>query len=298
MENKDLELTFSPLIVGTMRLGVWGAQLSTEALEHFIDACLDMGLRDFDHADIYGGYTTETEFGAVLRRRPDLRTRLQLTTKCGIKMLSDNRPEHRLKSYDATKAHILASAERSLQELNTDYLDLLLLHRPDFLLDPYEVAEAFQSLQEAGKVRHFGVSNFSPSQVAMLHSFTPLVNNQVEISLLHRNAYSDGTLDQCLQYGIIPTAWSPMGGGAIFKNTDDPNLKVIQEVMEKLGTKYEASFDQIVLAWLLKHPAGIVPVLGTSKLERVKTALAAVDISLSHEDWYELWQAATGAEVP
>jgi len=298
MSSKEQTLNFSPLIIGTMRLGKWGVQMTTDQLEQFIDACLDLGLRDFDHADIYGAYTEEAAFGAVLRKRPDLRNKMQLTTKCGIKMLSPNRPNHRIKSYDSGKAHILSSVEHSLKALHTDYIDLLLLHRPDYLMDPQEVAETFEQLKREGKVGHFGVSNFTTSQVNMLQQFTPLVNHQVEISLSHLSPFKDGTLDQCLQHGIRPAAWSPYGGGSLFKETDNPILLGTQQTAKELAKKYDATIDQIMLAFLKRHPSGIIPVLGTSKIKRIKSALKACSIQLSREDWYELWQAATGLEVP
>ena len=291
-------IVFSPLIVGVMRLGVWGAKMTTSELETFIDQCLDLGLRDFDHADIYGHYTSETEFGAVLKKRPDLRNKLQITTKCSIKLVCDNRPEHRIQSYDSTPKHILASVENSLRDLQVDALDLLLLHRPDFLLNPHEVAEVFEQLKKAGKVKHFGVSNYTPAQFAMLHSFTPLVNNQIEVSLLHLDPFSDGTLAQCLQHQIIPTAWSPLGGGLLFTDVDNPRVKRVLAVAQPLAEKYNAGIDQIMLAFIQKHPAGIIPVLGTSKINRIESALKAQDIQMSHEEWYDLYQASTGEQVP
>ncbi|MEK6153311.1 aldo/keto reductase [Flavobacteriaceae bacterium 3-367] len=287
----------SPYIIGTMRLGSWGSKLSTAAYEAFIEGCLDLDLIDFDHADIYGDYTTEEDFGKVLKTRPDLRDKMRITTKCGIQMMAKNRPEHQLKSYNLSKAHIKASVERSLKNLHTDRLDVLLLHRPDYLLDPHEIAEAFSDLKEEGKVLAFGVSNFSVSQFDLLNSVTPLVTNQVEISLLQRNAFEDGTLDQCLKSGCIPSAWSPLGGGALFQDSDDARLSSIQRVLGKLSKKYGLMPDQLLYAWLRKHPAGIVPVLGTSKLERIKAAHKALDVSITKEEWYMLWEAAIGTEV-
>ena len=212
--------------------------------------------------------------------------------------MSPNRPHHLIKSYNSSKDHIIWSAENSLKELGIACIDLMLIHRPDFLMDPHEIAEAFSSLKSSGKVKHFGVSNFTPSQFAMLHSFTPLVTNQVEISILHRDCFIDGTLDQCLQLGIVPTAWSPFGGGQIFGESDDPQIVRIKEVAQQLADQHNASIDQILLAWIIKHPSGIVPVMGSSKISRIKTALEATQINLSREEWYKLWQAATGAEVP
>jgi predicted oxidoreductase len=290
-------MEFSSFIIGCMRLGSWGADLGPSALRTFIERCLELGLRDFDHADIYGDYTTESQFGDVLRQAPGLRRQLRLTTKCGIKLLSPNRPAHKLKSYDSGKAHILTSVDQSLRNFNTDYIDLLLLHRPDLLMQPDEVAEAFTELKASGKVLHFGVSNYSPSQFDLLHSSFPLVTNQIEASLLHLAPFFDGTLDQCLKYGIRPTAWSPLGGGQLFLESRDEKILRIQQVGQQIAHEYELSLDQLLLAWLMQHPARIVPVLGTSRVKRVEKALQATSIALSREHWYELLEAARGKEV-
>jgi len=288
---------FSRLIMGTMRLGLWGVNCSTSQWQEFIENCLELGVTTFDHADIYGDYTTEADFGKVLKAQPGLRSQLQIITKCGIRRVCEQRPDHRIKSYDSSKAHIIWSAENSLKELHTDSIDLLLLHRPDWLMQPDEVAEAFRQLQEAGKVKAFGVSNFTPAQFDLLNDRFPLTTNQVEISILHRNSFEDGTLDQCLKHRIHPQAWSPMGGGAIFKEQDNTQVSRIQQVIQSLSEKYNASPDQILLAWLLRHPVGIQPVLGTTKMERVRTAVKALDIQLTQTEWYDLWQAATGAKI-
>jgi len=296
MDTTD-SFSFSPLLIGMMRLGAWGANLSTKELEYFIDACIDLDLNDFDHADIYGDYTEEGRFGDVIKRRPDLKSKIQVTTKCGIKLVTPNRPDHKIKSYDSTRAHIILSAEKSLEALGIDHIDVLLLHRPDYLMDPQEIAEAFTTLKTAGKVKNFGVSNFRASQFEMLNALTPLITNQVEISILHRTAFKDGTLDQCQRLGIRPMAWSPFGGGKIFTETADPILIKVKQVLNLLRAKYHAQEDQILLSWLLKHPARIIPVLGTTKIDRVKKAKAALEIKLSHQDWYQLWEAAIGKEV-
>ena len=295
----DSKIKFSPFIIGTMRFGIWGANLDTHAVEKLIDQCIDLGLRDFDHADIYGHYTEEENFGRVLKRRPDLKNKIRLTTKCGIKLTSENRPSHTIKSYDSTKAHILFSVDHSLKALSVECIDFLLIHRPDFLMDAAEIAEAFEKLKNAGKVKAFGVSNFTTAQFNLLNSVTPLVTNQVEVSLLHLNAFQDGTLDQCQQLKIHPTAWSPFGGGEIFSSnsTSDQVLR-IQKVANEIGARYNATIDQILLAWILKHPAGIIPILGSSKISRIEHALNAQNITLSHEEWYQLWQASTGEEIP
>ena len=189
------------------------------------------------------------------------------------------------------------SLKISLTQLGVDCIDVMLIHRPDILMNPHEIAEAFEKLRTAGRVKAFGVSNFTPSQFEMLNNFTPLITNQVEISLLHRNAFEDGTLDQCLKLGIRPTAWSPFGGGFIFSDDSTPEIQKIKEVINQLGEKYNASIDQILLAFLLKHPSGIIPIYGSSKISRVQSAKEALSIKPSHEDWYRLWEAAIGKEV-
>ncbi len=288
----------SPYVIGTMRLGKWGSNLSTKEYEKFIESCLELNLIDFDHADIYGDYTTESEFGNVLKYRSDLRQKLRIITKCGIKMNTDNRPDHKIKSYDLSKRHIKNSVEASLNNLHTEHIDLLLLHRPDYLMDPSEIAEAFTELKREGKVGEFGVSNFSVSQFDLLNSFTPLVTNQIEISISQRKAFDDGALVQCLKLGIIPTAWSPLGGGLLFRESKDASTKRIQQTLVALGKKYNLTADQVLYVWLKKHPAGIIPVLGTSKISRVKAASNALNVTLSHEEWYMLLEAAVGEEIP
>ncbi len=287
-----------------MRLGQWGAKMSTDEMQNFIEACIDLGINDFDHADIYGHYSTEGEFGAVLKKDPTLRKKIQITTKCGIKLVSENRPDHKIKSYNCSGKHIMASVDQSLEQLHTDYIDILLIHRPDILMNPAEIAATFARLYRQGKVKYFGVSNFTPSQFELIQPYFPLITNQVEASILHRTPFLDGTFDQCMRHKIRPTCWSPLGGGKLFKEPekDTPEAfieqqKRIKTVTETLCEKYNASADQILLAWLLKHPARLLPVLGTSKIERIESALEASDIDLTHEEWYELWQASTGEEV-
>lgn len=282
----------SPLIVGTMRLGTWGVNFTPKEVEAFVASCFELELVDFDFADIYGHYTTELLFGEVFSNSPHLRDNMRIITKCGINMVTPNRPSHRIKSYDLSAEHIKRSVEQSLQSLKTDRLDVLLLHRPDYLMHPAEVAEAFQQLKQEGKVLEFGVSNFSRSQFELLHSYTPLVTNQVEISLQHREAFDNGVLDQCIQQGVVPTAWSPLGGGELFQNNP-----AVKEVAETLAAKYKISSYDLLLVWLKKHPSGIIPILGTSKIERIKSAKEALRVTITTEEWYTLWQAATGEEI-
>jgi predicted oxidoreductase len=292
-------LRCSRLVWGVMNWGAWGSQFDTQAMLSLIEQGLELGLTTFDHADIYGHYTTEAEFGAALKLNPALRPQLQLVTKCGIHLVTPNRPENVLKSYETGKAHIIASAERSLQNLHTDYLDLLLIHRPSPLMNPDEIAEAFEQLKKAGKVRHFGVSNFTPAQYALLQSRTELVSNQVEASLFHLDSLFDGTFDQAIQHRSRPMAWGPLGSGQIFGKTVDPQHLRVIETAKGIAQAHggDWSLDQILLTWLLQHPAGILPVLGTTKIARIKGAIKALELSLSNREWFALLEAAREHEV-
>ncbi len=280
-----------------MRLGVWGEKMNSAQIERFIDECVDMGLVDFDHADIYGNYTAEGEFGEVMKRRPDLKTKIRHTTKCGIKLISENRPDNKVHSYDTSAKHIRWSVENSLKELDIEQIYLLLIHRPDVLMDPAEVAEEFTKLNQEGKVANFGVSNFNVSQFNLLNAYYPLVNNQIEISPLHVDAFDDGALDQCLIHNCVPTAWSPLGGGTLFAAKKTEREEAVYKVLSELATKYEVTEDMIALAWLNNHPSGIIPVLGTTKVDRVKSALKAKDLMLSRQDWYMVLEASKGHPV-
>lgn len=292
-----MELTLSPVIAGTMKWGQWGSRFTTEAYLDMIEHCLSIGVTTFDHADIYGHYTTEAEFGAALALKPSLRQHMHLITKCGICMVTPNRPAHRIKSYNTSREHIIASAERSLQQLHTDHIDLLLIHRPDPLMHPQEIAEAFLQLQQSGKVLQFGVSNFAPSQAALIHAVWPLYTNQLEVSAAHLQPFHDGSLDHCLQHNIIPTAWSPLGSGSIFQDDPDEKAQRILAVARLLGEQYGLSADQVLLAFLQTHPSGILPVLGTSRKERITAAYANRNNRLTREEWFMIWRAATGHEV-
>lgn len=292
-------LHLSPLIMGTMRLGAWGANLSTKAWEKFVEDCLELGITTFDHADIYGHYTTESDFGKALKHNPSLRNKVQIITKCGINLTTPNRPKFNIKSYDTSKEQILWSADNSLQQLNVEQIDLLLIHRPSPLMDPDEIAEAFTQLKTAGKVKAFGVSNFTPSQFDLLHSRFPLATNQIEASITHLDPFFDGTLDQCLEKRICPMAWSPLGGGSLFtKTTTDERAIRIQRTASKLAEKHHSSgVDQILLAWLRQHPSRILPILGTTKISRVSDAVQSMSIQLTREEWFELLEASRGEEV-
>lgn len=289
---------FSRLALGFWRLADWG--LSDRELLDLIRASLDLGITTFDHADIYGDYTCQELFGRALALEPALRKKMQLVTKCGIMLASPNRPQHALKHYNTSRAHIMASVEESLQTLGTDRVDLLLIHRPDLLMDPDEVGEAFTALRQAGKVLHFGVSNFTPSQFDLLASRLdfPLVTNQIEVSVLFLDLLHDGTVDQCLQKGIAPMVWSPLAGGRIFSEESERAARVrqaLQTVGQELGG---APLDQVALSWVLTHPARFVPILGSGKIERIRSAATAEARHLSREQWFAIWSASSGTPVP
>jgi len=297
LKIQNYNMNYSSVIAGTMKWGLWGSKFDYTAYEQMIKDCIALGVTSFDHADIYGNYTTEEEFGQVLKQNPSLRQQMQLITKCGIQMVSPNRPQHKIKSYDTSFEHIMESVKTSLENFSTDYIDCLLIHRPDQLFNADEVAEAFTQLKQQGKVLHFGVSNFKRWQVDLLHSRFPVEVNQIECSLLQLNPFVDGTLDQCQQHHITPMVWSPLGGGNLFADTDDEQNKRIIAVANFLADKYNSASDIILLSWLLTHPSGILPVVGTSRIERIQSAVAATQIKLDREEWFMLWRASTGKEV-
>jgi len=280
----------SDIVVGTMRWGIWDANFKTSDYQRMIEKSLELGFTTFDHADIYGDHTTEIEFGEVLKSNTELREQMEIVTKCGILRVCDNKPQHYIKAYDSSKEHILQSAEDSLRNLNTDYIDVLLLHRPDFLMNPDEIGEAFELLYRSGKVRSFGVSNFTKSQVEMLSESVPVGTHQLEISVKALQAFSDGTLDQCTKDGIVPMAWSPLGGG-------DLPVALVEE-LKKWATEFGTTPQVIALAWLMQHPAGILPVIGTTKEDHLVKSKEALSIKLDRQQWYSIYQASTGVRIP
>lgn len=287
----------SPVAVGLWRLNDWG--IRGNQLTDWIEEAIDLGFTTFDHADIYGSYTCEEIFGDALAKKPSLREKMYLISKCGIVLPSPGRPENRMHKYDTSRRHIIASVERSLQNLHTHYLDLLLIHRPDPLMNPGEVAAAFIDLKRAGKVRHFGVSNFNPSQFDLLQAALdfPLITNQVEISVLQLAVLYDGTLDHCMMRKIRPMAWSPFAGGKLFTG-QSPNIASVRKELETIaGGLNGAAVDQVALAWLLRHPAGIIPVIGTGNMDRLRGAKGALHLPLTHDQWFSILTAALGREV-
>jgi predicted oxidoreductase len=287
-------MQLSPVIAGTWRLHEWG--LDAPALARWIEGAVERGVTTFDHADIYGGYTVEALFGQALAHAPALRQRLQIVTKCGIKLQHTNRPGHTLKSYDSSAVHITASVHESLRALGTDHIDVLLLHRPDLLAQPAELVDTFSALRKAGKVLQFGVSNHSPQQLATLLRRTPLVTHQLEFSPLQMKALADGTLDQCVDLGLRPMLWSPLGGGRLFSGNGAQELRV-RAVLQALAQQHNVAPATVAYAWLMQHPSRPLPVVGTRRLEGLAEAMAALPLTLSREDWYRVWQASIGHEV-
>lgn len=266
---------------------------------YLIEQYLDLGVTTMDHADIYGQYQCQALFGEALALRPALRQQIQLVGKCGIKPVFNCRPERYVNHYDTSKEHIITSVEHSLKQLNTEYLDLLLLHRPDPLMDADQVAAAFAYLKQAGKVQHFGVSNFTNAQFSLLQSrwHEPLVTNQLEISPLAMASLHDGTLDFCQERRIQPMAWSCLGGGKIFADT--PQAIRLQQTLAVIANEIGAqNTSQVIYAWVRMLPSQPVPIIGSGNLSRIKSALAAESLILDRQQWFSIWQAATGHSVP
>ncbi len=285
---------FSRLIAGAWR---WHT-VSSEVLERLIRTSLDVGITTFDHADIYGDHGNEKIFGDILRQQPALRGEMQLITKCGIKFPSSQRPDTRVKHYDTSKEHIVWSVENSLRLLGVDKIELLLIHRPDPLLNPEELAEAFTQLEKQGKASFFGVSNFTAAQFDMLQSYLafPLVTNQIEISLFLPQPLFDGSLDNLMKHRASAMAWSPLGGGKFLAGENESSRRVL-DGLNQYGQRHHASPSQLLLAWLLKHPSTIFPVIGTTKPERIVESVKSLDISLDRQDWFEMLKWVTGKDV-
>jgi predicted oxidoreductase len=282
---------FSRIVAGMWRLADW--QMDGKALLDYIDACLELGVTTFDHADIYGDYRCEALFGAALAQAPTHRARLQLVSKCGICLISDARPTHRIKHYDTRAAHIQASVERSLAALQTDRLDLLLIHRPDPLMRYDEIAHTFERLQRDGKVLAFGVSNFSPAQFAALDTRIPLATNQVECSPLHCAPIFDGTFDQLQPIRVAPMLWSPLAGGRLFAGDG-----ALQTLLAEKAAALQTTPTTLVYAWLMALPCHPLPLTGSRRIEVVREAVAACALELDHQSWYEILETALGHEVP
>jgi len=294
--GRGIEL--SQIIYGMWRLGD-DADTSTKHVQAKIESCLDQGISSFDQADIYGGYASEAILGAALKATPALRKRMEIITKCDIMLLGDQFPDRRVKYYDTSAAHINASVDRSLTNMAIEHIDLLLIHRPDPLMDHNETGKALDQLVQSGKVRGIGVSNFMSHDWALLQSAMtePLLTNQLEISLLNSDYLIDGTIADLQRKEIHPMAWSPLGGGQLFKPAD-ARLQALHKALEQIAQEQSVDVSAVAVAWLLKHPSGILPVMGTNNLERIANLGKAATVNLTREQWYVLYECANGHEVP
>lgn len=317
LPNTDLHIT--RLAYGCMSLAGWDANAPTHVdrkrAAAMVEAALELDINFFDTADIYGRGKCDTVFGEALKQIPGARDSVYIQTKCGIRVAGD--PAGTPGRYDYSYEHILESVDGSLRRLQTDHIDVLLLHRPDALVEPQEVARAFDRLQQAGKVRHFGVSNHTPMQIELLKTAVrqPLVANQVEFNLLHSNlaevgiftnqltaryTAADGLLDYCRLHNILVQAWSPVASGRLIDPPADasPQARAAAAAVAKLAAARHTSREAIALAWILRHPAGIQPIVGTSKPERLRLSVEADQVELSREEWYGLLEAVRGGQVP
>ena len=291
-------LKISPLVHGHWRLLDW--KLSNQELVGLTQQLIELGITTFDHADIYGNYNCEKLFGDALALKKELRNELQIITKCGIKPVSDKFPERKIGSYDYSYEHIIFSVNNSLANFRTDYIDLLLLHRPSPFFDPEEVAKAISHLKQSGKVLHFGVSNFNPQQYEMLNSYLDddLVTNQVEISPFCLENFENGNMDFFLEKRIKPMAWSPLAGGRILNPEREKEQRIFNSLTEVAAELDVDGIDKIIYSWLLKHPAHIIPIIGSGKISRIKNAVEALNIDMSIEQWLKIYVASVGQGLP
>jgi len=291
-------LSLSRIVHGQMRMAGW--KLSHRELLKRMEEIIELGITSFDHADIYGNYGCEALLGEVMMLKKSIRSQIEIVTKCGINLISDKFPARKVKFYDYRLEHIVSSVETSLKNFRTHYIDLLLLHRPAPFFDPEEAAKAFSVLKRDGKVLHFGVSNFTPGQFDMLNSYTDerLVTNQVEVSPYCLEHFENGNIDFFLKERIKPMAWSPLAGGKLLNPIDEKGHRVLQALHEVAEALQVAPVDKIVYAWLLQHPATLIPVVGSGNLERIRVAAEALQIDMELEQWYKIFNASKGKELP
>lgn len=304
MQRVSLSATgpeFSRLVYGTWRFLDDPASSSPSAVLERFKACLDLGITTIDTAEIYGLYRVEELVGKALALDPGVKAKVEVVTKSGIYVPCEFHPERQVAFYNATAQRLIKSAEKSLRFLGVETLDLLLVHRPDWLTSVDETAEGLNRLLRDGKIRSAGVSNYTASQFEALNSRMdqPLVTNQVEFSLLHMDPIHDGVFDQSQRLRIKPMAWSPLAGGRMMSGSEEPAVERLEAEVERLKVKYgNATLDQLAYAWILAHPAQALPVIGSNKIERIQAVARAAEISLEREDWYALWQAAKGHGIP
>ncbi len=301
------DLSTSRLAYGCWRIARTGdASADLQTARAALEAALDAGYTLFDHADIYCAGRAEEAFGRAIAEMPGVREKIVIASKCGIRPQGDPLPDAPYR-YDFSRDYIVRQCEASLRRLGIERIDCYQLHRPDWLMDAHEVADAFTQLHRAGKARTFGVSNFSPSQLSLLQSAwpQPLVVNQVEISLCQLSTFSDGTLDQCQEKHIVPLAWSPLGGGLLADGATDilqhqRSYRVAELItaLDEIAHAHGTTRDVIALAWLLRHPAGIVPIIGSAQPARIRASVKATQIELTREQWYRLLTAARAEPLP
>ena len=281
----------SPIIYSFWRWMEDPEGVSYQSIEKKINFCIELGINTFDHADIYGNYQVEELFGKAIKQKSFKRDDIVISTKCGINPISDARPQYRVRHYDCSREHIFKSVKKSLANLQTAYIDILLLHHPDPLTDAGETADALTDLVKQGLVRFVGVANFTAHQQRLLKSRLqiPIVTNHIELNLLKTQAITDGTIDFLKQQYSCPLAWSPLAGGRLLDQNDESSYN-IRVTLRKIAAKYHINEEQLAIAWLIK--LGALPVVGTNKLQRIKNAATAVNVILDRQDWYEIYFAA------
>jgi predicted oxidoreductase len=288
-----MKTKLSPIVAGTMNWGVWDKNLSTSEMDHLIHICFENQITSFDHADIYGSYTTEADFGKAFGKSNIDRDKIQFISKCGIQL--ENTRNNAIKHYDYSKDYIIWSVENSLKNLQTDYLDVLVLHRPSPLMVADEVAEAVAKLKKEGKIIDFGVSNFTAWQTELLRQKTEINYNQIQFSATHHEAMLDGSLDYMQLHNICPMSWNPLG--TVFRE-DIEQTRRLKKLLAQLVNKYHLGSDTILLAWVLKHPANVIPVAGTVNIARIQALMKAVEMDLDQLDWFAIWTESMGNKVP
>ena len=287
---KKVSLSDSGPKVSEAIYGFWRwtdeGSVTTSNIEKTINLCLELGINTFDHADVYGDFTIEEHFGKIIRNKSFKREDIVLFSKCGIRTSENGN----LKYYDTSREHIINSINGSLKRLQTDYLDIFLLHHSDFLTDPEETAGALAEVVKSGKAKHIGVTNFSVFQHQLLASYLriPIVTNHIELNLMNTSAIEDGRIDYIKQCYSKPLAWAPLAGGKILNGKDEQAVR-LRAKLEEIGKKYEANIEQTAVAWLMK--LGTLPIIGSLSETRIRNASSASDIKLSHQDWYEIYQS-------
>lgn len=297
MNRVDLSstLSLSRLVYGMWRLGD-DENTSPMHVQAKIEACLSQEITTFDQADIYGDYGAESLLGACLKQAPHLRDKMEIITKCDIIAPVGRYADARVKYYDTSREHIFASVDNSLSNMSIDHIDLLLIHRPDPFMDHHETGKALDDIIASGKVRAVGVSNFKPHDWSLLSSAmsNTLLTNQIEASLLKPEAFTNGDIASLQEKGAPPMAWSPLGGGQLF---DEAHTK-LSSVLNTIAKAQDTDIGAVAVAWLLAHPANLIPVVGTNNLNRIKTISNALNVEIDRQTWFELYTAALGKEVP